>query len=216
MLAGLAAIPKEPIEAAEILGASKWRIFWEVQLPLLRPVILLALVLRFLEAMARISEDLGAVPGRPRLGDRDAAGLHLHDHLAVFRDLQGRGDVLHRHDDDDRHRAGRDPAAAAGEALARRHVRASRATAEADGDDQVAAPPHRHHRPLRRAQRLGADRVLSDLLDGVDLVQAGQPVVLLAAGLLPRPADARQLPNVWFGAEEVRRRRNTRSRRRSR
>ncbi|MGC1695409.1 MAG: sugar ABC transporter permease, partial [Pseudolabrys sp.] len=52
MLAGLTAIPKEPIEAAEILGASKWRIFWEVQLPLLRPVILLALVLRFLEAMA--------------------------------------------------------------------------------------------------------------------------------------------------------------------
>jgi multiple sugar transport system permease protein len=52
MLAGLSAIPKEPIEAAEILGASKWRIFWEVQVPLLRPVILLALVLRFLEAMA--------------------------------------------------------------------------------------------------------------------------------------------------------------------
>src|SRR6185437_4555764 len=35
MLAGLASIPKEPIEAAEILGASKWRIFWEVQVPLL-------------------------------------------------------------------------------------------------------------------------------------------------------------------------------------
>jgi len=28
LLAGLSAIPKEPIEAAEILGASKWRIFW--------------------------------------------------------------------------------------------------------------------------------------------------------------------------------------------
>jgi ABC-type sugar transport system permease subunit len=33
LLAGLSAIPKEPIEAAEILGASKWHIFWEVQLP---------------------------------------------------------------------------------------------------------------------------------------------------------------------------------------
>jgi multiple sugar transport system permease protein len=51
MLAGLAAIPKEPIEAAQILGASSWRVFLEVQLPLLRPVILLALVLRFLDAM---------------------------------------------------------------------------------------------------------------------------------------------------------------------
>ena len=39
------------MEAAQILGASSWRIFWEVQLPLLRPVILLALVLRFLDAM---------------------------------------------------------------------------------------------------------------------------------------------------------------------
>src|SRR5215470_13411222 len=44
LLAGLAAIPREPIEAAEILGASRWRIFWEVELPLLRPVIFLALV----------------------------------------------------------------------------------------------------------------------------------------------------------------------------
>jgi multiple sugar transport system permease protein len=51
MLAGLASLPKEPVEAAQILGASSWRIFWEVQLPLLRPVILLALVLRFLDAM---------------------------------------------------------------------------------------------------------------------------------------------------------------------
>jgi multiple sugar transport system permease protein len=51
MLAGLSSLPKEPVEAAQILGASSWRIFWEVQLPLLRPVILLALVLRFLDAM---------------------------------------------------------------------------------------------------------------------------------------------------------------------
>jgi multiple sugar transport system permease protein len=51
MLAGLASLPKEPVEAAQILGASSWRIFLEVQLPLLRPVILLALVLRFLDAM---------------------------------------------------------------------------------------------------------------------------------------------------------------------
>jgi multiple sugar transport system permease protein len=65
MLAGLAAIPKEPIEAAEILGASKWRIFWEVQLPLLRPVILLALVLRFLEAMAEFPKTWALFQGGP-------------------------------------------------------------------------------------------------------------------------------------------------------
>jgi multiple sugar transport system permease protein len=65
MLAGLAAIPKEPIEAAEMLGASKWRIFWEVQLPLLRPVIMLALVLRFLEAMAEFPKTWALFQGGP-------------------------------------------------------------------------------------------------------------------------------------------------------
>jgi multiple sugar transport system permease protein len=65
MLAGLAAIPKEPIEAAQILGASRWRIFWEVQLPLLRPVILLALVLRFLEAMAEFPKIWALFQGGP-------------------------------------------------------------------------------------------------------------------------------------------------------
>lgn len=65
LLAGLSAIPKEPIEAAEILGASKWRIFWEVQLPLLRPVIFLALVLRFLEAMAEFPKTWALFQGGP-------------------------------------------------------------------------------------------------------------------------------------------------------
>ncbi len=65
MLAGLSALPKEPIEAAEILGASRWRIFWEVQLPLLRPVILLALVLRFLEAMAEFPKTWALFQGGP-------------------------------------------------------------------------------------------------------------------------------------------------------
>lgn len=65
MLAGLTAIPKEPIEAAEILGASRWRIFLEVQLPLLRPVIFLALVLRFLEAMAEFPKTWALFQGGP-------------------------------------------------------------------------------------------------------------------------------------------------------
>jgi multiple sugar transport system permease protein len=65
MLAGLSSLPKEPVEAAQILGASSWRIFWEVQLPLLRPVILLALVLRFLEAMAEFPKTWALFQGGP-------------------------------------------------------------------------------------------------------------------------------------------------------
>lgn len=65
MMAGLASLPKEPQEAAQILGASKLRIFWEVQLPLLRPVILLALILRFLESMAEFPKTYGLLQGGP-------------------------------------------------------------------------------------------------------------------------------------------------------
>jgi len=65
MLAGLSSLPKEPVEAAQILGASAWRIFLEVQLPLLRPVILLALVLRFLDAMGSFPIIWGLLQGGP-------------------------------------------------------------------------------------------------------------------------------------------------------
>lgn len=65
MMAGLASLPKEPQEAAQILGASRIRIFWEVQVPLLRPVILLALILRFLEAMAEFPKTWGLLQGGP-------------------------------------------------------------------------------------------------------------------------------------------------------
>lgn len=65
MMAGLAALPKEPQEAAKILGASKWRIFWEIQVPLLRPVITLALILRFLEAMAEFPKTWSLLQGGP-------------------------------------------------------------------------------------------------------------------------------------------------------
>ncbi len=65
MLAGLSSLPREPIEAAQILGASRWRIFWEIQLPLLRPVIVLALVLRFLEAMAEFPKTWSLFQGGP-------------------------------------------------------------------------------------------------------------------------------------------------------
>jgi multiple sugar transport system permease protein len=50
LYSGLGALPKDPVEAALNLGASRWQIFRYVTLPMLRPVILIALVIRALEA----------------------------------------------------------------------------------------------------------------------------------------------------------------------
>lgn len=65
LLAGLSSLPAELYEAARILGANRWRIFWEVQVPLLRPVILLAVVLRFLEAMGEFPKTWALLQGGP-------------------------------------------------------------------------------------------------------------------------------------------------------
>ena len=48
-LAGLQSLPQESLEAAAVDGASAWDIFWEIVLPLLRPVIMIALMLRIID-----------------------------------------------------------------------------------------------------------------------------------------------------------------------
>lgn len=65
MLAGLTSLPREPMEAARILGARPLQVFWHVQLPLLRPVILLALILRFLEALGEYPKVWALTRGGP-------------------------------------------------------------------------------------------------------------------------------------------------------
>jgi multiple sugar transport system permease protein len=46
LLAGLRSLPHEPVEAARIDGASVWQMFWHITLPLLKPYIVVALLLR--------------------------------------------------------------------------------------------------------------------------------------------------------------------------
>jgi multiple sugar transport system permease protein len=62
MLAGLLGLPQEPIEAAEIDGASAWRVFWHVQLPLLRPMIVVAMMFRVIDA-SKIFETIFVLTG---------------------------------------------------------------------------------------------------------------------------------------------------------
>ena len=49
-LAGLEALPKTPFEAARVDGAGRWLTFSLITLPMLRPVIVVALIIRALDA----------------------------------------------------------------------------------------------------------------------------------------------------------------------
>jgi multiple sugar transport system permease protein len=51
ILAGLTALPRDPIEAAAVDGANAWQTFWTVTLPLLAPVLLVAVLIRMISAM---------------------------------------------------------------------------------------------------------------------------------------------------------------------
>jgi len=49
-LAGLQSLPKDPVEAAEVDGATTWQVIWRVKLPLLAPIIWVAIILRVIDA----------------------------------------------------------------------------------------------------------------------------------------------------------------------
>ena len=50
VVAGIKALPSEPFEAALIDGASRWQMFLHITLPLLSPLLIIALLIRFIDA----------------------------------------------------------------------------------------------------------------------------------------------------------------------
>jgi multiple sugar transport system permease protein len=50
-VSGLAALPRDPIQAARVMGATRWQVFRHVELPLLKPIIVIAVVIRTMEAL---------------------------------------------------------------------------------------------------------------------------------------------------------------------
>ena len=62
MLAGLSTLPEEPVEAASLDGASSWQVLWHVKLPLLRPLIVLALLVRAIDA-SKVFETIYVLTG---------------------------------------------------------------------------------------------------------------------------------------------------------
>jgi multiple sugar transport system permease protein len=51
LLAGLKALPSEPLEAARVDGATSWQTFWTITLPMLRPMIAVAVLFRLVDLL---------------------------------------------------------------------------------------------------------------------------------------------------------------------
>lgn len=73
LMAGLTGIPEESIRAAKILGANSWQIFWKITLPLLKPVITIAIVLRLLETLKVFDTVLLITGGGPGTSSESVA-----------------------------------------------------------------------------------------------------------------------------------------------
>lgn len=50
-MAGLAALPAEPFEAATVEGASPWTQLWQLTLPMLRPILIIAIMFRTMDLL---------------------------------------------------------------------------------------------------------------------------------------------------------------------
>ena len=51
LLAGLRSLPTEPFESAMMDGASRWQTFWRITVPLLRPMLVVVLIFRTIDAL---------------------------------------------------------------------------------------------------------------------------------------------------------------------
>jgi multiple sugar transport system permease protein len=65
LLAGLESLPRQPFEAARVDGASAWMTFRRITLPLLRPVIAIAVLLRALDAFKVFEYVVATTRGGP-------------------------------------------------------------------------------------------------------------------------------------------------------
>jgi multiple sugar transport system permease protein len=92
LLAGLQTIPKSLYEAAEVDGASKWRQFIEITLPMLRPAIVVALIFRTITAIQTFDIPHAMTNGGPGTATETLA-MYIHKTTIDSLDL-GYGSTL--------------------------------------------------------------------------------------------------------------------------
>lgn len=83
--AALLSLPKELYEAAELDGASRWEMLWQITLPLLIPVIAATFVVRWLGAVKMFDIALASTNGGP---GRSTSLINMYIYEEAFRGLR--------------------------------------------------------------------------------------------------------------------------------
>jgi multiple sugar transport system permease protein len=89
ILTGLQQIPPQLFEAAAIDGASKWQTYWQVTLPMLKPVVLFMVVMNTIGAFQLFAQPVllapGGVAGGPEMRTRGVVQLIYDTAFANYR-----------------------------------------------------------------------------------------------------------------------------------
>ncbi len=85
LLSGLNSVPENPVRAAVILGASPRQVFWRVIMPMLKPVIIVAFVIRAMEIIKLFDEVFMLTRGGP---GSSTETISLYIYKLAFNDFQ--------------------------------------------------------------------------------------------------------------------------------
>lgn len=88
LLAGLTALPSEPLEAARVDGASPWQILTRITLPLLKPVIAIIIVIRLADAF-RIFDVVYVLTGSGPANKTDVLSTFIYRQMFTVFDFAG-------------------------------------------------------------------------------------------------------------------------------
>jgi multiple sugar transport system permease protein len=86
LLGGLAAIPSEPYESAQIDGATRWQMFRYITLPMLAPFMLVAAIIRTIDAVKSFDIIFAMTQGGPGTAS-ETINLYLYSVAFVYYDV---------------------------------------------------------------------------------------------------------------------------------
>jgi multiple sugar transport system permease protein len=81
VMAGLSTLPRDPYESADVDGASTWQKFVYITLPLLRPTIIVAVMLRLIDALKTFDIIYATTQGGPNMASET---LNIYGYVLGF------------------------------------------------------------------------------------------------------------------------------------